>query len=113
MEGFIGQITLFAGTFAPQNWAFCEGQVLSVAQNPALFSILGANYGGDGQTNFALPDLRGRAPLQQGQGPGLPRVRLGQAEDVAKPTDAGNPPQFGTLGLNYIICINGIFPPRS
>ena len=77
-EPFLGQITLFAGNFAPRGWAFCEGQQLSIAQNSALFSILGTTYGGNGQTTFALPDLRGRAPVQQGQGPGLSRYSLGQ-----------------------------------
>ncbi len=78
MEPFIGQITLFAGNFAPRGWAFCEGQLLPIAQNQALFSILGTIYGGDGRTTFALPDLRGRIPLQQGNGPGLPPYQLGQ-----------------------------------
>ncbi|MFT0868269.1 phage tail protein [Pseudomonas sp. CAM1A] len=78
-EPFIGQITLFAGNFAPRGWMLCQGQLLSIAQNTALFSILGTTYGGNGQTTFALPDLRGRAPVQQGQGPGLPIVDLGEA----------------------------------
>ena len=78
-EPFIGQITLFAGNFAPRGWMFCQGQLLSIATNTALFSILGTTYGGNGQTTFALPDLRGRAPVQQGQGPGLPSVVLGEA----------------------------------
>lgn len=77
-EPFIGQITLFAGNFAPRGWAFCQGQLLAIAQNTALFSILGTTYGGNGTTTFALPDLRGRVPLQQGQGPGLPPYQLGQ-----------------------------------
>lgn len=113
MEAFVGQITLFAGNFAPRNWAFCDGQMLSIHQNNALFSILGPTYGGDGRSTFALPDLRGRAPLQAGRGPGLPEVRLGQSENVPPSTDVGNPPQLGTLGLNYIICLQGIFPPRG
>lgn len=78
-EPYIGQILLFAGNFAPRGWMFCQGQLLSIAQNSALFSILGTTYGGNGQTTFALPDLRGRAPVQQGQGPGLPSVVLGEA----------------------------------
>src|SRR5689334_10336146 len=77
-EPFIGSIVLFAGNFEPRGWAFCQGQLLSIAQNTALFSILGTTYGGNGQTTFALPDLRGRAPVGQGQGPGLPLVQLGQ-----------------------------------
>lgn len=70
---------LFAGTFAPRGWAFCDGQLLAVDQNTALFSIVGTTYGGDGRTTFALPDLRGRAPIQAGQGPGLSPSKLGQA----------------------------------
>ncbi|MEM0998250.1 MAG: tail fiber protein [Bacteroidota bacterium] len=77
MEGFIGEVRMFAGNFAPRSWAFCEGQLLAIAQNSALFSILGTTYGGDGRTTFALPDLRGRAPIGQGNGPGLSDRRLG------------------------------------
>lgn len=79
-EPFIGEIIMFGGTFAPRGWAFCNGQLLSIAQNTALFSILGTTYGGDGQTTFALPDLRGRVPVHSGnsQGPGLPPVQLGE-----------------------------------
>ncbi|MBV1922745.1 MAG: tail fiber protein, partial [Flavobacteriaceae bacterium] len=66
------------GNFAPRGWAFCEGQLLPISQNSALFSILGTTYGGDGRTTFALPDLRGRVPMQQGTGPGLTPHRLGQ-----------------------------------
>lgn len=74
-EPFIGEIRMFAGNFAPRGWAFCDGSLLSIASNSALFSILGTTYGGNGQTTFALPDLRGRVPLHPGQGPGLtPRV---------------------------------------
>lgn len=77
-EPFIGQITMFGGNFAVRNWAFCDGQLLSISQNSALFSILGTTYGGDGRTTFGLPDLRGRIALHQGTGPGLPQYRLGQ-----------------------------------
>jgi microcystin-dependent protein len=75
---FIGEIIMFAGNFPPRGWAFCQGQLLSIAQNTALFSILGTTYGGDGQTTFALPDLRGRVPIHPGQGPGLPSHSLGE-----------------------------------
>ncbi|AUP79274.1 phage tail protein [Flavivirga eckloniae] len=78
MEGTIGEIRMFAGNFAPRAWAFCEGQLMSIAQNTALFSILGTTYGGDGRTSFALPDLRGRAPVNPGRGPGLSNYNLGQ-----------------------------------
>lgn len=70
-EGFIGEIRMFAGNFAPRNWAFCDGQLLSISSNTALFSILGTQYGGNGQTTFALPDLRGRFAMHAGNGPGL------------------------------------------
>ena len=62
-EGYIGEIRMFAGNFAPRNWALCNGQILSIASNSALFSIIGTTYGGDGRTTFALPDLRGRVPI--------------------------------------------------
>lgn len=79
MEPFIGQIMLFGGNFAPRGWAFCDGQLLPIAQNQALFSILGTTWGGDGRTTFGLPDLRGRAPVGPRNGPGLSDYRLGQA----------------------------------
>lgn len=78
MEFYIGQILLFAGTFAPRGWAYCHGQLLSIQQNSALFSILGTTYGGNGTTNFGLPDLRGRVPMGTGQGPGLTPRSLGE-----------------------------------
>jgi microcystin-dependent protein len=172
-EAFIGSIVMFAGNFAPRGWAFCQGQLLPIAQNTALFSILGTTYGGNGQTTFALPDLRGRAPIGTGQGPGLTNITLGEAagsESVtlnvtqmpahthavacdatsagaADPANAfpGNPgalsgaqlygptasatmapamiaPSGGSqpisvqqpfLGINYIICLEGIFPSRN
>lgn len=77
-DPFLGEITMFAGNFAPRGWAFCNGQLLAISQYPALFSILGTTYGGDGRTSFALPDLRGRVPVHSGEGPGLSPVRLGQ-----------------------------------
>ncbi|MEK7254534.1 MAG: tail fiber protein [Bacteroidota bacterium] len=171
MEDLIGVIKLFAGNFAPRGWAFCHGQLLSIAQNTALFSILGTTYGGDGQTTFALPDLRGRAPIGAGQGPGLSDYVLGEmsgsetttllvnnmpmhthtvqasnqfaggdhpggrylgasttddgfydetantsmAADMVAPAGGSQPfdhrPPY--LGLNYIICLYGIFPSRD
>lgn len=76
-EPFVGEIRMFAGNFAPRGWAFCDGQLLAVSQNDALFSLLGTIYGGDGRTTFGLPDLRGRIPLHAGTGPGLSPRRLG------------------------------------
>ncbi len=78
MEPFIGQIILFAGNFAPRGFALCQGQLLSISQNSALFSLLGTTYGGDGTSSFGLPDLRGRVVMQQGTGPGLSNRTLGQ-----------------------------------
>lgn len=83
MEGTIGEIRLFAGNFAPQNWAFCNGATISIMQNTALFSILGTSYGGNGQSNFQLPNL---APLKESDG--------------------------GETAIQYIICLNGYYPPR-
>jgi microcystin-dependent protein len=77
-EPFIGEIRLFPYNFAPRSWAFCNGQILPIAQNTALFSLLGTTYGGNGQTTFALPDLRGRHANSSGQGPGLSSYDLGQ-----------------------------------
>lgn len=80
MDPFVGQITLFPYTFAPRGWAFCQGQLLPINQNTALFSLLGTYYGGNGTSNFALPDLRGRAPIGQGQGQGLSPYTLGDVQ---------------------------------
>jgi microcystin-dependent protein len=180
MEGTIGEIRMFAANFAPRNWALCQGQLLAIASNNALFAILGTTYGGDGRTTFALPDLRGRAPIGSGQGPGLSNYRLGQkggqqdttltvlnlpshthtatgsvhpgafnGRGIFVDTPAGNYPASGTetiygkppnanlgesqasitigitggsqyfniqqplLGMNYIICLFGIFPSRN
>lgn len=77
-EPFIAEIRIFAGNFAPRGWAFCEGQLLPIAQNTALFSLIGTTYGGDGRTTCALPDLQGRAPMHPGRAPGLSAWRLGQ-----------------------------------
>jgi microcystin-dependent protein len=75
---FVAEIRIFAGNFAPTGWATCDGQLLPISQNTALFSLLGTTYGGDGKSTFALPNLQGSAPLQQGQGPGLSLRDLGE-----------------------------------
>lgn len=77
-DPFIGEIRMAGFNFAPNGWARCEGQLLSIAQNTALFSLLGTQFGGNGQTTFALPDLRGRVPIQRGQGPGLSSYSIGE-----------------------------------
>lgn len=99
----IGQIVLFPFNFPPRGWAFCNGQLLSIAQNTALFSILGTTYGGNGQTTFGLPDLRGRLALHPGQGPGLSQYVLGQVGGSEQVTlNGGNlgPHNHGALGTN-------------
>jgi microcystin-dependent protein len=85
-DPFIGEITIFAGNFAPRGWAFCSGQLLSISQNTALFALIGTTYGGDGRTNFGLPDLRGRAGVGNGSGPGLSPAFLGQRAGVERVT---------------------------
>ena len=77
-QPFIGEIRLFSYTFAPRGWVDCSGQLLAISQNDALFALLGTTYGGDGQNTFAVPDLRGRIPISQGQGPGLSNHTIGE-----------------------------------
>jgi microcystin-dependent protein len=164
-DPFLGEIKMFGGNFAPNGWAMCNGQLLPIVQNSALFSLLGTTYGGDGIQTFALPDLRGRVPLHFGQGPGLSNYSLGDrsgeetvtlntnqipAHQHAQPataaeegtnrpgsavpakggvyaaatdgtTMAPTTPAGGSqphdnrqpyLGLNFIIALQGIYPPR-
>ena len=180
MEGVIGYTTLFAGNFAPKNWAYCQGQIINIASNTALFSILGTTYGGNGTTTFGLPNLSGRRVVGVGNGPGLSPYALGQvggsesvtltmnqmpahlhplqvtsmpksfdntgnastpgggifagngsgyasvptANSGLKPynvtvqiTNAGNNNPYSILppflGLNYVICMYGVFPARG
>jgi len=135
---FLGEIIIFAGNFAPRGWAFCEGQLLAISSNTALFSILGTTYGGDGRTTFALPDLRGRAPIHLGRGSGLSSYKLGSrggVEQVTLPVNqisvsiASGSTQTKSIevvegrqahlnmqpyiAVNYIIAIRGIYPSRN
>lgn len=171
-DAFTGEIRMFAGNFAPKNWAFCDGQIMSIVENPALFSILGTTYGGNGITFFALPDLRGRVPIGPRLGPGLSDRGLGETGGAEKVTlnttqmpahahpiqvssavgstdnaaaagvvparNASATPSYSSadlttngsqtsnvggsqphenmppyLGINFIICLNGIHPPRD
>ena len=112
-EAFIGEVKLFAGNFAPRGWALCEGQLLAISSNSALFSILGTTYGGDGRTTFALPDLRGRAPIAPGTGPGLPTIRLGDKSGNVSVNKGDGAKTLPTLSLNYIIAVQGYYPSRS
>ncbi|WP_034045949.1 phage tail protein [Wocania ichthyoenteri] len=132
----MGEIKMFAGNFAPRGWAFCEGQLLPISQNSALFSLLGTTYGGDGRTTFGLPDLRGRTPIHKGQGVNLNNVRLGQKggsetkelikvsvfEDASGKSNEiytvkSSSPKLYTrdpyIGINYIIALDGIYPSRN
>lgn len=172
-DQFVAEIRMFAGNFAPKGWAFCNGQILPISQNTALYSLLGTTYGGDGKVTFGLPDLQGRVPLGQGQGPGLTDRVLGEEDgaqtvtltDAQLPnhshaarastgaantgdpsnallaaTTAANPLYVGATGsalsmnggslsqagtrqphnnlqpylvVNFIIALQGIFPPRG
>ena len=117
MEAFLGTIMPVAFNFAPQGWALCDGQVLSISQNTSLFALLGVQYGGDGRTTFALPDLRGRVAVGQGQGPNGAAVQMGEVGGsnttggTVAADNNGSGQQF--TGVNYIICVNGIFPARQ
>jgi microcystin-dependent protein len=82
MEGYIAEIRMFAANFAPRNWAYCQGQILSIAQNTALFSLLGTTYGGNGQTTFGLPNFASRVAVGTGQGQGLSNIQLGEMSGV-------------------------------
>ena len=102
-EPFIAEIRIFAGTFAPRAWAFCNGQLLPISQNTALFSLVGTTYGGDGRTTFGLPDLQDRAPMHPGDGPGLTPRRLGDTGGTTfvTLTEAQMPPhQHGLRGTD-------------
>jgi microcystin-dependent protein len=101
-EPFIGEIRMFGGNFTPRGWAPCNGQLLSIAQNTALFSILGTTFGGDGRTTFGLPDLRGRVPMHQGQGPGLTPRTLGESggREAVALTPAEMPSHAHTLSAS-------------
>jgi microcystin-dependent protein len=85
-QPFLGEIRMFAGNFAPAGWAFCDGQLLPIVENDALFTLIGTTYGGDGEETFALPDLRGRLPVHMGQGPGLSSRQLGEQSGTEEVT---------------------------
>lgn len=168
---YLSEIIMFAGTFAPMHWSFCDGQQLAVSTNQALYSLLGTTFGGDGRVSFALPEMRGRAPVGQGSGPGLTHRALGQkfgtqfetltesqipshthsfrassepanlgdpsfavlgaAEQFAPETESGSIVPMSaaavssvgqsdrhlnvapSLAVNFVICMAGVYPPRS
>ena len=141
MDHFLATILMFGADFEPRGWAYCNGQVVSIAQNTAVFALLGTTYGGNGQTTFHLPDMRGRVPMHPGQGPGLSHHTLGEqggVEHVAlTPAQSSARPGQITAGsgaatavcipgasephsvlppylcVNFIICLQGIFPSRN
>lgn len=109
-DPYIGEVRWFAGNFAPRGWAFCDGQTLLISQNSALFSLLGTTYGGDGRTTFNLPDMRGRAMMHTGQGPGLSSRPIGGKSGVEDVTLVGSqlPPhnhqlKANTTGANSVL----------
>jgi microcystin-dependent protein len=104
---YIGQIVIFPYNFAPRNWATCSGQILPIAQNTALFSILGTTYGGNGQTTFALPDMRGRVPIHFGQGAGLSQYVLGQQGGIENVTLLGSEIPTHSHGTFQALSTNG------
>ncbi|MEZ4658011.1 MAG: tail fiber protein [Caldilineaceae bacterium] len=108
VEAYLGEIRLFAGDFAPGGWALCRGQLVRIEENTPLFSILGTMYGGDGRTTFALPDLRDRIPVHTGQGASVGMRRAGAG--VAAGNDERLP---SMLAMNYMICVQGIYPDRG
>jgi microcystin-dependent protein len=132
-EPYIGEIRLFAGNFAPVNWAFPNGTLFSISQNEALFNLIGTTYGGDGQSTFALPDLQGRIPVHQGQGIGLSQRVMGQVGGVESaslhatqlpsspaspiPAAVGFRPQVQTvspfLAVSFILSLFGVFPSQN
>ncbi len=137
-DPYIGGVSLFAGNFAPRGWALCQGQVLPISSHQALFSLLGTTYGGDGRTTFALPDLRGRTAVGPRSGPGLSTRSFGQRigaetevlSTLEMPSHNHQPPlgsavightggswdhenMAPSLGMNYIIALNGVYPSRS
>ncbi len=125
-EPFVGQINLFAGNFAPRNYAFCNGQLLPISQNTALFSILGTTYGGDGRTTLGLPNLQDRAPMHWGHGPGLSPRQLGQrggtnSEGLSEAENgahnhamlAGTAATSNTIGSNLAIANAALYAARS
>lgn len=112
MEPFIGQVALFAGPFAPQGWFFCAGQILPIGTYPALFSVIGTRFAGDGVRTFGLPDLRSKVPVGVAPEGGVwpnPGISRGY-QKFATGNEVRHP---GSLSLNYIIAFTGVYPPRN
>lgn len=114
-DQYLGEIRLFSGNFAPKGWAICDGRVLPIAQNQALYAIIGNTYGGDGETNFALPDLRGIVPTQAYNGnPEFTKLGKKHFQKLAEPKGDDHVSAGVTyLHVNYIIALQGIFPSKE
>lgn len=114
-EPFIAEIRIFAGNFAPRGWALCDGQLLPIAQNTALFSLIGTTYGGDGRTTTALPNLQNRAPMHPGRGPGLTARKLGERVGVETETltEAQIPPHSHTARADNSVGLPGLTPSST
>jgi len=113
VEPFIGQIALFAFGFTPRHWAQCNGQLLPISQYQALFSLLGTKYGGDGRTNFALPDLRGRTPVHRGRGTPVAPQEMATRTPVRSADQADSQPPLGAVAMNFCMALDGIYPSQS
>lgn len=111
-EPFVGEIRMFAGNFAPRSWAFCDGQLVAVSQNDALFALLGTIYGGDGRTTFGLPDMRGRLPIHAGTGPGLSQRRLGAKLGTERETLTVNELPAHTHPMKVSTDVSNVPTPR-
>jgi microcystin-dependent protein len=105
----LGEVKLFAGNFAPKGWAFCDGQILQIAENNNLFAIIGTTYGGDGRNTFALPDLRGAVPVGAGFSNANNTLTPGTEVKIGRGDQNG----VKGLGMHYIIATSGIFPSRN
>lgn len=111
-EPFLGEIRIVGFPYAPRGYAQCQGQRMPIAQNAALFSLLGVCYGGDGQNDFALPDLRGRMPIGIGQAKGRTRIQPGDTVETGARPDTPLTDALQGLGLNFVIAVEGTFPSR-
>ncbi|GJD48288.1 hypothetical protein OPKNFCMD_1005 [Methylobacterium crusticola] len=112
-EPFLGEIRLFGGNYAPRGWALCNGQLLQISQNTALFAILGTTFGGDGRTTFGLPDLQGRVPVHSGTGAGLPPAALGQRGGATTVTLATPQIPQHTHALSAVKAPGGLTDPTN
>jgi microcystin-dependent protein len=116
-DSFLGEIKLVGFNFTPRGWAACEGQLLPINQNQALFSLLGTIYGGDGRSTFALPDMRGRVPVGVGKTGDMGTIKQGAISNPAEMAAGNNKDSIvyvpGNIGMRYIICTAGIFPSRN